>query len=767
MTRSSSKPLISEVHVDSFISDHAVVHFTVKPSKPPPPREKKSFRRYKAIDQDAFRVNLNTSSLLVEPSDDLDSLVGQYNSVLRELVDAHAPVTSKTVPVRAKVPWYTDVLHAAKCKRRQYERKWRATGLNVHREMFKEQRQVVRTVLTREKSDYYSKKVRDCGSDQKALFSVVDSLLHKQKSSPLPNHSSLPQLLEEIGSFFKTKIDNIRAKLDGLPEATAADQSTEATGGQCAVSLCTFTPATESEVLKVIQRSPKKTCDLDPMQTQALMDYVPDLLPVITRIINTSLASGTVPASMKRALVTPLLKKPTLDRDVLQNYRPVSNLSFLSKVLERVVASRLLEYLSAHSLLEPRQSAYRACHSTETALLKVQSDLLMALDDGCAAFMVLLDLSAAFDTIDHTILLSRLSNHFGISDAALSWISSYLGDRVQSVHVKGVSSADVTMGLGVPQGSVLGPLLYTMYTCPISEIADRHGVKIHMYADDTQLYLCFKVSAPEEIPHVLSKMEACIADIRRWMLVNKLMINDQKTEFLVIVSPRQEGKFSIPGIRIGGCLIQPTVQARNLGVIFDKHLTMQAQVNIMCRQCRNAYYHLRNIGQIRGVLSQEATEKLIHAFVTSRIDNGNALLYNITKACTNKLQRVLNTAARIVSRTPRFESISPVCMRLHWLPVTARVEYKVLILTYKALHGLAPGYLADFLQQYQPGRALRSEDRKLLHVPRTRLITYGDRAFPKAAPVLWNSLPQAARDAQTLDTFKRHIKTFLFAKSYA
>ena len=307
-----------------------------------------------------------------------------------------------------------------------------------------------------------------------------------------------------------------------------------------------FAPVTELEVLKIIKSSPKKTCQLDPVPTQVMVDYILDLLPVITRVINMSLALGHVPTSMKTALVTPLIKRPSLDKEVLQNYRPVSNLSFLSKVLERVVSARLGEYLTANCLLEPRQSAYRANHSTETALLRVQSDLLMALDRGCASFLVLLDLSAAFDTIDHGILLARLQSWFGISGVALDWLVSYLSDRVQRVHIKGVRSTERELLLGVPQGSVLGPLLFSLYTAPISEISDRHGVNIHFYADDTQLYLSFKASNTDEIAQVVLQMEKCIAEIRAWMLQNKLMINDLKTEFIVIVSPWLEGKLHHP-----------------------------------------------------------------------------------------------------------------------------------------------------------------------------------------------------------------------------
>ena len=169
------------------------------------------------------------------------------------------------------------------------------------------------------------------------------------------------------------------------------------------------------------------TC-LDPIPAEFLIDISPTLLPTITKIINISLETGTVLCSIKKAIVSPLFKKLTLDKDVLKNYRPLSNLSFISKILEKIVSSRLLDHSESNNLGEPLQSAYKCHHGTETALLKIQSDLLLAMDDHKASLVVFLDLSAAFDTIDHTILVNRLRNDYGLCGKALDWLESYLTD---------------------------------------------------------------------------------------------------------------------------------------------------------------------------------------------------------------------------------------------------------------------------------------------------------------------------------------------------
>ena len=236
------------------------------------------------------------------------------------------------------------------------------------------------------------------------------------------------------------------------------------------------------------------------------------LIPVITKLVNLSMETGCVPSSFKKALVTPLLKKSTLNPEVMNNYRPVSNLPFVSKVLERVVLRRLLNHLDVTNQHEPHQSAYRPLHSTETALVRVCNDILLSPDQRKAVSLVLLDLSAAFDTIDHKMLLDRLSN-IGVQGMAHKWSQSYLHNRHQSVIIKGVKSKSVPLRYCVPQGSVLGPFLFTQYTVLIGAICRKHGVSCQLYADDTQIYVTFNIDDNIDRKIALTKIEKCIAEV--------------------------------------------------------------------------------------------------------------------------------------------------------------------------------------------------------------------------------------------------------------
>jgi retron-type reverse transcriptase len=234
---------------------------------------------------------------------------------------------------------------------------------------------------------------------------------------------------------------------------------------------------------------PTKLCALDLIPTFLLKDLISCLAPFVTSMCNAPLKEGNLPTSQRHALVTPLLKKSNLDIDQLANYRPVSNLTFMSKVVERLVARQLTDYLQSNALMPSLQSAYRKHHSTETALLRVTSDIMLAADQGQVTLLALLDLSAAFDTVDHDLLLQRLSTTFGINGAAHGWITSFLTNRTQQVVHGGGKSAHVQLTSGVPQGSVLSPLLFVLHTAELSASIKKHGLTPHCYADDIQIYL--------------------------------------------------------------------------------------------------------------------------------------------------------------------------------------------------------------------------------------------------------------------------------------
>jgi len=297
---------------------------------------------------------------------------------------------------------------------------------------------------------------------------------------PPKQQASEELLADNFADYFRSKVATIRASTASaaLPDIRP----------RLVPPLTSFELVTEEEISKLLFNLPAKSCSLDPVQTWFLKQLTVPMVPVICRLCNLSLQTSLFPSSLKHALVHPRIKKPTLDPGVVSNYRPISNLSFISKLAERVVARRLTSHVVEFNLLPTRQSAYRPYHSTETAVLSVHNDLVYAIDNKRVSLLVLLDLSAAFDTVDNDILLSILANRFSIQGLALDWFRSYLANRTQTFTLAGKQTASYPLDCSVLQGSVLGPLGFISYTEEdIVDVIERHSVLPHIYADDTQL----------------------------------------------------------------------------------------------------------------------------------------------------------------------------------------------------------------------------------------------------------------------------------------
>ena len=615
-------------------------------------------------------------------------------------------------------------------------------------------------LVSNARATYYSSLIEENKNNPRFLFSTLARLTQSHESTD----PCIPMDLssDDFMSFFIDKIATIRSKIINLtPSNVTAQKPTSSPGSlQPGPSLDCFSPIDLPLLAKMISSAKPSTCILDAVPTSLLKEVFPLIGTSLLNMINMPLLTGYVPQSFKVAVIKPLLKKPSLDPGVLANYRPISNLPFLSKILEKAVANQLCDYLQSNGLFEKFQSGFRAHHSTETALVRVTNDLLNASDEGLVSVLVLLDLSAAFDTIDHQILLQRLEDLIGIKETALSWFKSYLSDRFQFVHVNEVSSMHTRVRHGVPQGSVLGPILFTLYMLPLGNIIRKHSINFHCYADDTQLYLSIK---PDET-NQLAKLQACLKDIKVWMTHNLQLLNSDKTE-VIVVGPEHLRHIICSNIAtLDGFTLASSTTVKNLGVIFEQDMSFNTHIKQISR---TSFFHLRNIAKVRHMLSLKDAEKLVHAFVTSRLDYCNSLLSGCSNKSLKPLQLVQNAAARLLTETKKRDHISPVLASLHWLPVKSRIEFKILLLTYKALNDQAPSYLKELIVPYVPARALRSQNAGLLVVPRICKSRMGGRAFNYQAPLLWNLLPDSVRGADTLSTFKSRLKTFLFDKAYS
>ena len=275
-------------------------------------------------------------------------------------------------------------------------------------------------------------------------------------------------------------------------------------------------------------------------------------------------------------------KKRCPDHNDLNNYRPVSNLCFIAKILKKLVLSQVSSNLNSHNLYYACQSAYRPGHSTETALLKVVYDLFLSLSKGNISVLALHDFSSAFDTIDHTILVHRLHTDFGFTDTVLQLFSSYLTDRTSYVSLSNQCSSFAPVHSGVPQGSVPDPILFTMYANPLSAIIDSHSIMHHSFADDLQLQMS---ALPDRISELLHSMQSCIGDVKAWAIASMLILND-KTELMLVTSNRTNHHNNLPtSITMGNAQIPFKQSVKNLSSTLDFHLTMNAHISNIARTC--------------------------------------------------------------------------------------------------------------------------------------------------------------------------------------
>ena len=451
----------------------------------------------------------------------------------------------------------------------------------------------------------------------------------------------------------------------------------------------------------------------------------------------------------------------------------MSGLNFVSKVIERIVANQIKRHLDTNDLNNANQSTYKQGHSTETTLLKIKSDIDLNLAQNKPTALILLDLSAAFDTIDHCQLLNRLKSWFGFSGTVFKWFSSYLNKRFQSVKVNDTVSDPQPLACGVPQGSVLGPLIFILFTYPLSLIISSFSnISHHLYADDTQIYIAI---TPQNASTAIPELQSCLQSVRKWMNTNKLKLNPDKTEFIVFGSKRHRSQLShLFPVEILGNDISPVEKVKNLGVIFDASLKFSSQISAICS---SSFYHIRDFARIRRFLDKSTAISLANALVSSRIDYCNSLLDSVSELDMRKLRSVQYSACRIINRVSRFsnERMSPHLKSLHWLPIRQRIDFKWYLLMYKIIHfGLPPYFNRYFVPYSSPVETRRSVSKKMFLsndiIPFDRSChkskTQYDHCFFVSGPSKWNKLPENIRTARSIGIFLKKIKTYLLDKAF-
>lgn len=726
-----------------------------------------SYRDYKTIVLEDFKKDIQESSVGDQDmwsTEDLDEAVDLYNSVLTDLMDKHCPLIEKTVKENYR-PWMDEELRNLRRKRRAAERAWRqGKGEKI---AYVDLRNKFTICENMKRCKYNRKALNASAGDTKALYKKLNRLLGKT-SQEIPNHTDPSSLAEGFKNFFAEKVDNIRKDIVKESESVA-EWKADTNEMEVNCRLDHFSPITLEEIQKLIGNMSNKFCGLDPIPTFLLKSCVEELSPVLLHIVNLSVNKAEFPACMKKAVIKPTLKEDSADPDCLKNYRPVSNLPATSKLLERVILNQLNQYLAANELYCPVQSGYRPHHSCETLLVRMMDDIFKEIQSDNIVILVLLDLSAAFDTIDHDILLDKLLKDFGICENALGWFRSYLKNRSFCVKIDKALSDFLCLLFGVPQGSLLGPILFILYIKFLQRIASKYGLSVQFYADDSQLYISFHPTTPSELNDVTERVNKCLAEIKSWMVQNFMKLNESKTQLLIIGKPLVLQKFNLNmEIQLGGIEIKPTEckgdKWKSLGVKLDETLNMERQINSVRQKCCWTLTNIRTIGRY---LDESIKLMLVKQLIISKLDYCNSLYMNLAKKRLRKLKSILNGCVRLIYNVQdRSEDLLPYYKKAHILPIDERIFFKVCLLCYKVVYGMSPDYLLEIVDmdrsETNNTRARPAGDNLLMKLPKMSRLKSSNRRFSNYAPVSWNSLPLRLRAIKDVSIFKKMLKNYLF-----
>ena len=689
-------------------------------------------------------------------SSDINISVGTYIQCLSDVFDESCPTKLVTVTSHRKQRWFNEELREMKRLVRRAERKYRKHVNDTNRNELENVR-LYKNCCNQNRSKFICDRIDESEDDLGSIYRTINYYLNDDYRKYLPSRTDDLALANEFADFFINKIQVIRNCIEGDRTPAVIRHSTNTQ-----FNFSSFKFLSQDDVLKLINQMNSKSNSSDPLPVKYIKDKenISQFLPSFQYIINQSLQSGVFPEDLKHGIISPLLKSPDDDVEIHNNFRPVTTLPFLSKLLEKSVSTQLVSYLEQAGLIPQFQSAYLKGHSCETALLKLHSDIQKMLSNNQIVILLKLDLSAAFDTVDHSLLLQILHHKYGLDGTVLKWITSYLSGRSFSVKIGYVNGKKVLLIYGVPQGSVLGPLLFILYVSDLPTVVSNfENMQFQSYADDSHIYIGFNPLF--NYSDTMSKVKSCISEVENWMSSMYLKMNVGKTEVLYIANIKDHSVFKDLSITIGKkCYISSAEKSMlSLGVTIDGTMSEKRIISDLVKGCN---FNLKKLSHLRYIIPTKHKLLLILSFVLNKLDYCSILLASANVTQIHRLQMVINKAIRFVYCLKKRDHVTSYLKDSHILPMKYRIMFKCCVFVFNILHGTCPDYLRDIIQRKPlQQRSLRSNNDNLLFT-----TSLHQKTVYNSMVINWNALPFSLRSITSIELFKSNLKTYYFNIAY-
>ena len=727
------------------LSDHYLIFTSVQTSKKEVNNHRTvRFRSYKTFDTSRFLSDLK-EELDAMPlcESDINQSWIMFKELFLRICDAHAPF--KTMRLKSRYsPWFTPELVDLMYERDHVHKIAVRSKSKKDWEQYKKCRNNVTSLLRKQKQKYFEDEFDLAANKPAKLWKKINMLTGKQHQDPPTKDITAQQFNDYFANIGQQTNSGANTKHDVKWRNPPCVHKFE------------FVVLRSADVLKSINALRNESSnDALGFDTKLLKMSAHIVAPVLTKLFNMSLSQGTVPSDWKYAKVTPIYKGKG-EKDFEGNYRPISVIGHIAKIMEKQVQKQLLSYLILNDLITVDQSAYRPHHNTQTALHRVIDTWIDGICDGLITGVCFLDIQKCFDSIDHELLKSKL-HHYGIQNNELLWFSDYLSNRSQVVSY-GEKVSDINyLDIGVPQGSVLGPILFTVFINDITQNV-ANGV-CNLYADDTVVF--YQGHTCEEVN---SALQECIINLSEWYKDNNLTLNAAKSEVMLISSQRKYIADSLC-VYLDGQLLNNVTCANYLGMKIDKHLNWNMYIN---KLCGNISVKLKQLRRLCGLISKELMIKIYNSTIQPCIDYAISVWGQTSEHNLSKIQRLQNFTARIIMHNFDFVNCRglDIVKSLKWMNIKQRCRYFTTLLMFKCIHGLCPNYLSDNVTMQFDVSGLTTRSHPMtVYVPRPN-CDFSKRTFAFCGAICWNALPDNFKDISNLHAFKSALKPYILANDF-